>query len=88
MASFMPPASIIAPGPPAHGFSITPSDTTVFANPTRYIWVGGTGAVAVLLDGDASPVTLSAVPAGTMLQLCAQKVMATGTTATLMVGMW
>lgn len=72
-----------ADGPAVHGFAVTKSDSTVFANPTRKIWVGGAGDLAVLLNGDSVAVTLSAVPAGTMLDISAVKVMSTNTTATL-----
>jgi hypothetical protein len=75
-----------APGAGTRLSAITPSDTTVFA-PTGGIWVGGTGDVAVLGANDTVPVVFSAVPAGTLLPVCATKVMATGTTATLLVGM-
>lgn len=75
-------------GPAVRGVAIVPSDTTVFSPPLRAIWVGGAGAVAVLLNGDSAAVTLSAVPVGTMLQVSAIKVMATNTTATLMTGLW
>jgi len=84
---FAPPATQVAPGPPAHAVAVTKSDTTILS-PTRYIWVGGTGDLAVLLAGDSVAVTLSAVPAGTMLQICAQKVMSTNTTATLIIALW
>jgi len=83
---FTPPNSPVGDGPVVRGFSITKSDTTVFA-PTRYIFVGGTGALAVVLAGDDTVLTLSAIPAGTMLPLCAIKVMA-ATTATLLVGLY
>lgn len=75
-------------GPAVHGFAIVPSDSTLFSPPLRAIWVGGAGAVAVLLNGDQAPVTLAAVPVGTMLGVSAVKVMSTNTTATLMVGLY
>jgi hypothetical protein len=76
------------PGPGTRGFAITPSNTTVFAHAINHIWVGGVGDLAVMLAGDTVAVTFSAVPAGTMLHICATKVMATGTTATLLVGLY
>jgi hypothetical protein len=80
--AFTPPPSTVGPGPPVHGFAVTPSDTTLFDPPIRYLWVGATGGdVAVQLAGDTTAVTLTAVPAGTMLQLCAVRVMDTDTTA-------
>jgi hypothetical protein len=86
---FQPPASTVGPGPPAFGFAVTPSDSTVFATPTRYLWIGADGGnVAVRLAGDTTPITLNAVPAGTMLQLCCAQVMATNTTATDVVALY
>ena len=85
---FSPPNSPVGPGPVVHGFAITPDDTTVFA-PTRYLWIGADGGnVAVRLAGDTTPVTLNAVPAGTMLEVCCVQVMATNTTATDVVGLY
>ena len=78
----------MAPSPPVHAFFITPSDVTVFANTTHYLWIGGAGAIAVVMTGDTNPVTLSGVPVGTLLQISVAKVMATNTTATLIVGLY
>jgi hypothetical protein len=88
MAGFTPPTSLVPDGPAAHAFAITPSNTIVFGNLTRMIYVGGAGDLAVLHAGDTNPVTYTAVPVGTWLPICAQKVMATNTTATLIIGMW
>jgi hypothetical protein len=65
--------------------AVTPSDATTFPA-TRALWVGGAGAVAVVF-ADGSSATLSGVPAGTLLPLAVTKVMATGTTATLIVSL-
>lgn len=81
-------ASPIAPGPAVHGFAITKSDSTVFTTPTRYVWVGGAGNVAVLMNGDSVSVTLVAVPVGTMLPISVVQVLSTGTTATNLVGLY
>ena len=88
LAAFTPPNSPVGPGPAPHLFAITPSDSTVFATPTRYIYVGGAGNVAIKGAGDTVAVTLTAVPVGTMLEVCAQQVMATNTTATNLVGLY
>ena len=69
------------------GAAVTPSDSVALTNVTRAIWVGGAGAIAVILQNGAT-VTLSGVPAGTMLWLRASQVKATGTTATLIVALW
>lgn len=74
-------------GPAQRGFAITKHDTNLLSATTRAIWVGGAGDVAVLLEGDSSPVTLVGVPAGTLLPIAATKVLSTGTTATSIVGL-
>lgn len=59
----------------------------------KALWIGGAGDVTVITAGDNSnsgagtPVTFSAVPAGTYLNVQVRAVMATGTTATNMVGL-
>jgi hypothetical protein len=77
----------IADGPIIHGAAIVPSDVTVFA-PTRKVWVGGAGGtLTVLFNGDSSTTLLSGIPVGTMLDISITKVMATGTAATLIIGL-
>lgn len=64
--------------------AITPHDT----NPNVYsaIYVGGAGNVAVVTkNGDT--VTFTAPPVGTILPVSTSKVLATGTTATLLIGL-
>lgn len=85
---FAPPAVLIPDGPGVHGVTVTKSDATVYNPPLRMLWVGGTGDVAVTMIGDTTAVTLAAVPAGTMLNVCVTKVMATNTTATLITGLF
>jgi len=66
------------------GEAIVPSDSTVVD--FNGIYVGGAGNLSVtLLDG--SVVTLTAVLVGTIYPLRVIKVMSTGTTATLLVGL-
>lgn len=67
-------------------FTITPNDGTVFTTPTRALYVGGTGNVAVRMVDGALPI-FNAVPVGAVLPISIDKVLATGTTATLMVGL-
>jgi hypothetical protein len=67
------------------GKVITPSDATLLLD-VRGIYVGGAGNVAVtLVSGEV--VTFTAVPVGTILPVKVTKVMATNTTATLMLGL-
>jgi hypothetical protein len=76
-----------AGGPAVRGVTIVPSDTVDLPSPTRGIWVGGGGNLAVILAGDTVAITLTAVPIG-RLELAARRVMATNTTATLMVALF
>lgn len=73
--------------PYVNGFAVTPHDTNELAAVTRAVWVGGAGALKVtLLGGDT--VTLAAVPAGTLLKIRATVIFSTGTTATVIVGLY
>lgn len=72
--------------PAADAFAITPSDTVLFTNDTRGIYVGGAGNLTVLMQSGAV-VLFTAVPAGTVLPIRAERVNATGTTATALVGL-
>lgn len=71
------------PGSPADDIvAVTPSDVAVLA-PTRAIWVGGAGNIAVLPAGqDSVAVTITGVAAGTLLPIRVVQVLSTGTTAT------
>ncbi len=64
--------------------AVTKSDTVGFASASKRIWVGGAGNVAVVFI-DGSVVTYTAVPAGSYLNVRAQRVNSTNTTATNMV---
>jgi hypothetical protein len=68
---------------------LTKSDTNVLPlGPCRALWIGGAGDVAVIAEGDTDAVTISAVPAGTVLPIRCKKVMSTNTTATLIVALY
>ena len=67
-------------------FPITPSDAGTLARAVRAIYVGGTGNITVKTRSGAI-VLFTAVPQGRDLQIEAVQVMATGTTATLLVGL-
>lgn len=73
--------------PAEGGYAITKSDTTVLEPPTRAVWVGGAGDLAVRYF-DQSTDTLKSVPAGTLLPIRVDKVLSTGTTATNISGMY
>ena len=70
------------------GFAVTPSDATVFPGALRGIYVGGVGDVAVrLLRGDGTTLVFKGVPVGTLLPVAVDKILATGTTATFLIGL-
>jgi len=70
---------------PAGGaFVVTPSNTTKFR--ANALYVGTTGNVAVTME-DGSQVTFSTVPAGSVLPLRVSQVLATGTTASNIIGL-
>lgn len=79
MAGSVPPAT--------RCIAITPSDTVALTIPIKGIYVGGAGDLTVTAQSDGSPVTFKAVPVGTIIPVRAKLVMATATTATLLVGM-
>jgi hypothetical protein len=73
--------------PAEHAAAITPSNDEDLANATRAIYVGGVGDIKLTTLG-GSTVTLEAVPVGTVLNIRATKVFATGTTATKLMALW
>lgn len=66
--------------------AVTPSDSTIVG--CRALYVGGAGDVAIMANSDTVAVTLSSVPAGTILPIWCQKVMSTNTTATNIVALY
>jgi hypothetical protein len=56
-------------------------------NPGCFLYVGGTGNVSVITIG-GDQITFNGVPAGTTLPIQVLKLRATGTTATLINGLW
>ncbi len=76
--------------PFATGAAVTPSDTVQLSDDTHALYIGGAGDVAVIFAEDATltPVTLKAVPVGTVLPVSVIQVMATGTTATNIVALY
>jgi len=73
-------------GPASHGFSVAPHDSNLLAETTRALYVGGAGTIAVVLASGAS-LTFASVSPGTVLPVRATKIMATGTTATDILGL-
>ncbi len=76
-----------APASPAtHAFTVTPVDNADLTEITRGLYVGGAGNLAVIMQSGAA-VTFTATPAGSVLPLRVSRVMATGTTATSILGL-
>lgn len=74
-------------GPFMNAFAVVPSDVSPQPMMVRAIYVGVTGNLSVRLRGDTTPVTFYAVPAGTVLNVAAAMIMATGTTASDLIGL-
>lgn len=66
--------------------AITTSDSTTYTPMLDALYVGVTGNVTIV-DGDGDTVLFTAVPAGMVLPVSCSKVMATGTTASAIVGL-
>ena len=73
--------------PGEHAAAVVPHDSTLLTNVTRALYVGGAGNVSVLMAGDET-VTLTGVPAGTLLPIRVRRVNATSTTATAITAIW
>lgn len=68
--------------------AVTPHDSTnISGGIVRALWVGGAGNISIVAADGASAVLLSNVPQGTLLPIATQRVNATNTTATLIVGL-
>lgn len=77
------PADIDTTNAPTHYFSVTPSDTVDFDRPIRAVFVGVAGDVAfVSVHGEVVTYTLEV---GRTV-ICAQRINATNTTATGIIG--
>lgn len=78
--------------PPATKYRVlTPSNSEdvplINERGPRAIYVGGTGHITSL-DADGTSVLISAIPVGTILPIRPTRIMSTGTTATLIVGLY
>lgn len=73
------------------GFSVTTSNTTVFAQPTRALYIGEAGNLHLEMttsDGVSNTeLTFVGLPAGTMLNVRAHKVFS-NTTANSIIGLY
>lgn len=64
------------------------SDSVIFPDPTRSIFVGGAGNLKVLLAGDPAPITLTGIAAGSQLTVAVVQIFSTGSTATNVVALF
>lgn len=67
--------------------TIVPSDGADQAKPLTSIYVGGTGDITLTPLSGGTDVVFKAVPVGTILPVSCARIKATGTTATLMIGL-
>lgn len=86
MADIFSTHSIDVAAPAAGAFTITPNDGVIFDQPTRALYVGAGGSLAVeMLWGGT--VTFENVPAGAIVPVRALRVLS-GTTAGFIVGLY
>ena len=63
-------------------FAVTPSDVTVFPEPTRGLYIGTAGTIRVMHANDTVVTDYPVTVGGTVYPWAVKKVHATGTTAT------
>ena len=63
--------------------AVTPSDNTDLPRVTKALWIAASGTLSVIAVDDSAAVSLGTIPAGTLLPVRARRVLATGTTATV-----
>lgn len=73
--------------PPDQGCLVAPDDAKDLAVITRALYVGGAGDLAVAM-ADGTRLLFAAVPAGALLPIRVSRVLATGTTASKILGLW
>lgn len=73
--------------PAIGGAAVTPNDSADMTYTARSLWVGTGGNVKVNTL-DASTITLTNVPDGTLLPVQCKRVYSTGTTASGIVALW
>lgn len=76
--------SLMAPATTA--FAVTPNDSADLAEVTRSLFVGGAGALSVVMQS-GQQVVFQGLLAGTVLPVRVSRVRATGTTATAILGL-
>jgi hypothetical protein len=73
--------------PAGYAAVVVPSDVTIFDSPTRALYIGTAGNIAVRMFHGQNTLTILGVVAG-ILPLRVDKVMATGTTAAQITALW
>jgi hypothetical protein len=73
-------------GPASHAFAVTPSDGSDLSETTRALYVGTGGALAAVMASGAT-VSFGSVASGTFLPIRVVRVLATGTTASAILGL-
>lgn len=77
-----------APGMPRCAFAIVPNDVDTYT-PGIHVYVGVGGSVSVIPDNpiNATPVVFTGLQTGSVLPVICRTVLATGTTATTLIGL-
>ena len=68
--------------------AITTSDSTIYQQPTRALYIGGAGNITVDMADGGTAVLFSAVQGGTILPIQVTRIYAIGTTATSIVALY
>ena len=72
--------------PALNAASVTPADSTNLTSPTRALYIGSGGDLAVVLNG--TTVTFTNVASGSVLPIRPEIVNSTNTTATDILALW
>lgn len=68
--------------------AVTKSDITVYAQPTRALYIGGSGDITVDMADGGSSIVFVGLLIGTILPIQVTRIYATGTTATNIVALY
>lgn len=79
------PAGLTTPA--RRAAAVTPNDSTDLSDVPRALWVGGAGDISLIMQDDASAVTITGATVG-YHPLRAKRIRATGTTATNIVALY
>jgi len=72
----------------ADAATVTPTDDVELDPIPRALWVGTAGNLTVILKNMSTTIAFNNIQAGTMIELEAKEVRATGTTASDIVAVW